>query len=328
MITEARALLADDKPDAAFRLVDDWIDVHERSDNPYLADAYLLRGDAWVARGNEYKALYDYEQIVRDFPASEAFPQAIDREIVIGNRYLNGLKRKIWGMRIDGARPLGEELLVRAQERMPGSELAERAALDLADHYYRERRLDMATDMYDIFLRNFPESAHREHAMERRIFANIARFKGPRYNASGLVEASALIDDYQAEYPIEAERIGLTGALESRIEESAAAQRLENARWYLRRNDLVAARIALERLVRDHRGTVAAEQGELLLVERGWMAAPAAPEPLLRPAEGDGAANGATGGGGSSAGAPDTPSAPPEQAAPPMEEMQPIGSGR
>lgn len=325
VLGRARALLADDNPDGAYRLVDDWLDVHERSDNPYVAEALVLRGDALTARGDEYKALYDYEQVIRDFAGTESFVAAVEREVEIGNRYINGLRRKVWGLRIDNARLLGEELLVRAQERLPGSALAERAALDLADHYYRERRLDLATDMYDIFVRNYPESAHREHAMERRIFSNIARFKGPRYDASGLVEASALMEEFRAEFPLEAERIGLTGALEARIDESAAAQRLESAHWYLRRNDLVAARITLEHLARDHRGTVAAGRAQEILVERGWaepveqavvlpsvVPADTTPGPAV-PAPGDA-----------------VPAAPvPPASDPPMEEMTPVeGPGR
>ncbi len=321
IIAQTRALLADNRPGRAYQLIDDWVDVNERTDNPYLAEALVLRGDARTADGNEYKALYDYEQVIRDYPASQSFVDSVEREIEIGLRYLYGLKRKFLGLRVEDADRLGEELLIRAQERLPGSEQAERAAIELADYYYRERRLDLAVDMYDIFLRNFPNSAHREHAMERRIFANIAKFKGPRYDASGLVEASALIDDYQAEYPLEAERIGITGALEARIDESAAAQRLASAQWYMKRGDFVATRITLERLIDDHRGTVAATQAQKIMEERGWSSEPA--PPFVTPPVEEPQAPTAT------------PSAPPpaaptaaEPAPQPMQEMTPItGSG-
>src|SRR5690606_32200410 len=118
---------------------DGWLEEHEQSDSPLLAQAFLLRGDAVLASGNEYRALYDYERVIIDFPGSPEYARAVERELEIGIRYLHGLRRKLWGIRFAGATDVGEELLVRVQERMPGSALAERAGIELADFYYRTR---------------------------------------------------------------------------------------------------------------------------------------------------------------------------------------------
>ena len=84
---------------------------------------------------------------------------------------------------------------------MPGSLVAEDAAIFLADYYFDKRRLEMASDMYDIFLRNYPSSPHRMHAMQRRVYANIAQFKGPRYDGSLLLESKLLIQRFARDYP-------------------------------------------------------------------------------------------------------------------------------
>ncbi len=61
----------------------------------------------------------------------------------------------------------------------------------------------MAAQTYDVFVQLFPQSAERQRAMQRRVYANVARFKGPRYDALGLIEARVLIRDFAQRYPAE-----------------------------------------------------------------------------------------------------------------------------
>lgn len=77
------------------------------------------------------------------------------------------------------------------------------------------------------------------------MYANIAKFKGPKYDASGLVEAKYLIRSFSDRYPAEAERAGMNDGLVARLDESAAVQMLEVARWYIRRDDPVSAKLTV-----------------------------------------------------------------------------------
>ena len=269
-IAKARTLLADNKASETISLLDPWIDANLLKNSPELPEAYLLRADAKVTEGNEYKALYDYEAVIKGFPDSEQYTRAVERELEIAIKYVHGLKRKWLGMRIVSADDVGEELLVRTQERLPGSELAERAGIELADYYYRTRELKLAADAYEIFLANFPRSRYADKARQRRIYANIARFKGPNYDAAALVDARVLIEEYNRTDPLAAQRAGMTDALVSRLEESIAAQILLRAQWYLKRGDPVSARYNLQRLVAIHPQTVAAKSAVKMLNERGW----------------------------------------------------------
>jgi len=287
VIGRARKALAEGRPSRAKDLLDDWIDANEFSKSELLPEAFLRRGDARVALGREDRALYDYERVIKDYPGTEQFVIALERELEIGLRYLNGLRRRLWGtFRIEDATSIGEELLLRVQERLPGSRLAERAAIELADYYYRERELRLAADAYDIFVMNYPKSEYLQKAMQRRVFANIARFKGPKYDAGGLLEAQILIRDFAMKYPAQAEETGMNDALVARLDESAAAQMIETARWYFVRKDPVSARLVLTRLLRKHPGTIAAGEGATIMQERGWLATP----PTIPAAVAEGAA--------------------------------------
>lgn len=278
IMQRARTLLAQNRPGQARRLLDGFLEKNERLDNPWLAEAFLLRGDAKTADADEYDALYDYEEVIKSFPGTEQFAIAVEREMDIGIRYLGGLKRKFLGLRIDSAYGVGEELLIRVQERLPGSRLAERAGIELADYYYRRRDLKMAAEAYDVFLRNFPQSQYRQKAMQRRIYSNIGRFKGPSYDASGLVESEILIKNFADVYPADAEAAGLNDGLLARLDESAAAQMLDTARWYLRRGDPISARLTIRRLLRKHPASVAAVRGLEIAQEQKWDLVAQAPD--------------------------------------------------
>lgn len=285
-IARARTLIADGKPLLALSILDAWIERQDTIENPLMPEALLRRGDAKVASGDEFEALYDYEDIVKEHVGTPQFAVALEREMEISIRYLNGLKKRWFGMRIESATEIGEELLLRVQERLPGSQLAEQACIALADFYYRTRDLKMAAETYDVFLQNYPNSEYRQRAMLRKIYANIAQFKGPAYDASPLLESQQLITRFAKLYPAEAERAGVNDALAARLDESAGAQMLEVGRWYLRRSDPVSARLTLTRLLAKHPQTVAARKTEALFVEKGWplpTKPEAKPEPKSEP---------------------------------------------
>ena len=275
-LAQAAALIADDRPDEARKLLDPWIEINERIESAWLPRGYLLRGDARVMQGDEYKALYDYEAIIRQFPGSEEYETAVVREMDIAQRYLGGMRRKLWGLiRVEPARRMGEELMIRVQERLPGSRISEEAAIRLAEHYYNMRDLGLAKEMFDIFQRNYPDSEYGKDALLGQIFTNVAQFKGPQYDASGLIEAELLLDRFVRRYPADALRSGIAEGLGSRIDESRAQQILETGRWYISRGDEPSARFVFKRLLRLHPATNAAQTTIRIMEREGWIEKPA-----------------------------------------------------
>ena len=279
LLADARRALAEDRPGAARVILDPWIKANERSGDPLLPRALVMRGDAMTALGDEYNALYDYERVIKEFAATESFTTAVERELNIGVNYVNGLERKFFGLRILDAEDIGEELLIRVQERMPGSRIAERAGIELADYYYRTRQLELASEAYDLFVQLYPRSQYVAKAMERRIYATIARYKGPRYDGSPLLDSQVLVRRFASLYPAQAQAAGIDDALVARLDDSAADELLESARWYLKNNDEVSARFVLKRLLRDRPRSAAAQEAYEFMVDRGWIVAPAEPLP-------------------------------------------------
>lgn len=257
-----RTALAEDRPSEAYRLADRWIDDHPN--HPQLAQAHLLRGDAHTARRDYYDALFDYEVVLRRFPGSEEFNLALEREFEIARLYSMGVRRKLLGLRILTSYGEAEEIFIRIQERAPGSAIGEKASLELGEHYVRQGDMNNAATAYDMFLLNYPRSDRREFAMLRLIQANLATFKGPGFDATGLLEAAQRLRMYQAEFPAAAEKLGALGLL-TRIEESLARKDLLAAKWYEIRDKPVSAAAGYRRVITDYPRTAAAQQALVAL---------------------------------------------------------------
>lgn len=274
LVADARKRLAEDNPAAAQALLDPWIEANRRKGSPYLGDALLTRGDALLAQDREFLALYDYEEICKSHRESDVFTTAVERELDIAIRYAHGLRLRVFGVRWGDPEDILVELFLRISERLPRSQAAERAMIELADYYYREREMAQAKDVYVAYLESFPTGPNAVHARERRINCDIGRFKGPRYNAAALIDARVQIEQFERRYPAEAEAKGLNSGLASRLDESMAAQLLDTAKWYAKVDDEPSARLTLRRLLRDHPLTLSAQRARELMEERGWAEQP------------------------------------------------------
>jgi len=271
VMADATALLAADQPSAAYRVIDRWISDHDHTNNKWLARAYLLHGDALLAMGDELEAMTDYErQIIQKRPQSDEFVTAIERELGIAERYAHGLRRKFLGLRIVKSGDIAEETFIRVQERLPGSALAERAAIDLSDYYYDAGNLTMAATAYDLYVANFPSGPNIERAMERRIRTNVALYKGPQYDGSSLIDAREQTRAFERLFPAQAEKTALDERLVRRLDDALADQMLAGAQWYLKRRDQPSARFMLKRLLQRHPNSPAAADALNLIVEYGW----------------------------------------------------------
>jgi len=254
----ARLALATGEAKRAKAIADAWLERFGL--DPLRPEALLIRGDAKDALGDEYEALFDYEDIARRYPYSAAFVPALEREFGIAQRYVAGLRRKFWGtVRVVNADDDAQEILIRIQERLPGSALAEKAGMALADFYYERRDMELAADAYDLFVQNYPRSRFVDKARLRLIAAYCSGYKGPQFDARGLAEAAVKLRELQATEPLLARQIGAEAIL-LRVYESEADKRLTTANWYWTTGDPISAEREIRALVKKYPRSVATLQ--------------------------------------------------------------------
>jgi tetratricopeptide (TPR) repeat protein len=271
LLAEAAGLIHDGRPGRAREILSKWIRKNNFSDSPWLPTALRLRGDAKLAAGNEWKALYDYEEVVAAFPASPEYVTSVEREFRIGAQYLRGMRRKLFGVRWVGAEAQGVEIMTRVVERLPQTNLAQEAFVELALYFRSRRDLPSAALVAQKFEEHYPDSEMTRAMLLLRIVTNWTRFKGPRYNGAALIETETLARRYLQDYPTDENRATVEG-IRIRVDNSAADHMLEKADWYLRRGDPTSARFTLRRLLRRHPQTSAAAEALQIMERRRWAA--------------------------------------------------------
>ena len=238
----------------AMRLSSIWMTRNKR--HPLIGEAHIIHGDALFAQRYFYESLFDYEIVARDHYGTKAAITANERELEVATMFANGLRKRLWGIRFSDATDEAEELLIRIQERLPRSPLAETAAMELADLYYRRKQMKLANDMYLIFIENYPHSPEIDKARARLIYTRLATYRGPEFNDAGLYDARNELLKLQFMSPRLANTVK-SGALITRIDESLGQKMLRTAQWYMRVNNPIAAEYTVRRLITLHEHTAA-----------------------------------------------------------------------
>jgi len=220
-----------------------------------------------VARGNKYKALYSYEDLLNNYPTSELYTPVLEREYNIADAFLLGYKRKFFGLRILTAEEDALELLDRLQDRQRGSPLAERAGIRIADYHYENGKFPEAIDAYSDFLKRYPYSQYVRKAEIRRAEASLGNFHGVRFDFTPLFDARERLAAIGEAYPQSAEGLQ-TKAIDDRIYQLEGKKELEVARYYWRAGRKHAAAYYYKRVVANWPDTAYAEAARAELSRR------------------------------------------------------------
>ena len=201
--------------------------------NPLMPQVMVLQGDAEVARGNKYKALYSYEEMLLNYPTSELYVHVLQREYTIADAFLNGYKRKFMGIHILPVTEDALQLLDRIQDRQRGSAIAEQAGMRIVDYYYAMGKFQEAYDACSDFLKRYPYSQYVRKAETRRAEAALGNFHGVLFDFTPLYDARERLAGIQDVYPQTAEQVQVP-AIDDRIYQLEGKKELEIARYYWR----------------------------------------------------------------------------------------------
>ena len=182
-------LIKQNKNKEAEELCVAWLMAHKV--HPQRDRALYLNAQALYQYGNRIKAFYYCDELLDEFPDSGYYYPTLEMQYRIADSYLNGYKRRFMKIPTFTAYDEAVEMLFRIQNRSPGSPLAERAMLRTADFYFANRDYDFAADTYAAYVRSYPRSPEVPRARLREALAHYAQFRGPRFDATPLIDARA-----------------------------------------------------------------------------------------------------------------------------------------
>lgn len=268
---------------AARKVLLRWFEVNDRR-APLRDRATFLLAEAYFQSGNRILSFYHFDEVMDLFPESRLYPAALQRQYDIADAFLRGYKSRFLYLPIIGRADEGIEMLFRIQNRAPGSAVAERALLRTADHYYATSQFDLAADAYAEYGKRYPRSPLAAPAKLRQAYAQMAQFRGTRFDPTPIVDARQLLSDLIVTEPDIAQQEGLPSRVE-RIDDAMARKIYHTAEWY-RRTDQLRGAAYLYRLLEvsypNSPDTPAARE-RLARIPEKFLADPL---PTTRPADG------------------------------------------
>lgn len=265
-----------------------WFKSEPNRASPNMDRALMMMGEALARRGNRILAFFYYDQLLDEHPESRLWHLALEKQFDIADAYLDGYRRRILYLPLVPAEDEAVEMLFRIQQRSPGSPLAERALLRTADYYYNDRQYDLAALTYDQYQRSYPRSPELPRVKLRQAFANLAQFRGMRFDATPLIDARAQLMDLVAFWPEYAEQVNAADVVR-RIDETFARKAEDIGHFYGRTGSPGGAAYTFDRLVATYPDSEAAARAakaiERLPSPAGLPADGAAPSDALTPAD-------------------------------------------
>jgi outer membrane protein assembly factor BamD len=233
VLDRAEQLLAQGNFRPARKMLVVWIKAHKERGTALRDRCLFLLGDAFFQSDDRIKAYYYYDELMDEYPESPLFQRALQKQYEIADAYLNGYKRIFLFMRILDSSDEAVEMMYRVRQRAPGSPLAERALLRTADYYFNDRDYDLASDVYGIYIQDYPQSPQVPRVKLRKAFAALAQFRGVNFEATNIIDARLQLVAIQNEYPELAEENNVQTVIEQ-IDSAFAKKLIETAQYYER----------------------------------------------------------------------------------------------
>ena len=216
----------------------EWLKHNKAS--PLRDRALFLNAEALYRYGDRVKSFFYLDELLDEYPESRLYYSALEKQFQIADAFLDGYKSRFLWIPMIERQDEAIEMLYRIQQRSPGSPLAERALLRTADYYYANADYDLAADAYAAYARSYPRSPLIPRVKLRQAFANLAQFRGLRFDATPIIDARAQLTELKTLFPEFAAEQNVDDVI-ARIDEAMARKLYVTGDFYRRTHEPVAA---------------------------------------------------------------------------------------
>jgi len=236
--------------------------VKLKKDFPEIAgpdlDAFI-EAEMLFAKGKFSKASKAYNKLLTEYPESQLYEAALDRQFSIATAFLAGRKRpvlKIFRMRgySQGARIMGS-----ISDRAGDAPIAIKAAVSVAKSLERRGKFNDAYFEWSQISSRWPTGQTGKDALLGMARCKHAAYKGPKYNASELRSAKSYYENFKLRYPKDAEEIGVDKILKQ-ITEQQAEKQFSIGQYYQKVGDKQSANVYYQMVLDNWPESTAAEK--------------------------------------------------------------------
>jgi len=228
-VAEIKKLVNTGQTEAVGRAIDKL-----KKDFPEIAgpdlDAFM-KAEMLFCEGKFVKAVRGYDKFLAEFPESELYEAALDRQFSIATAFLAGQKKPIFKVfKIKGYAE-GEKIMERIGDRAGDAPIGMKAAVAVAQSYERRKKFDEAYDEWSQISSRWPTGQMGKEALLAMARCKHAAHKGPEYDASNLISAKSYYEKFKLLHIKDAEEIDVDKILEQ-IDEQLAYKQFSIGEYY------------------------------------------------------------------------------------------------
>ena len=247
------------------------------------AEARLKLGELLERQGKFEDAFEMYDQLLVKNPESKQFTHALDAMFGIGKRYMNGEKRRLFGVKTFSSNRRAEEMFDTILKRAPFARSAPQVMLFRGMVLERQGKDAEALAAYQQIIERFPSDSVADDAQYQMGYIRLRNVKTGSYDSVDRVRAQESFEDYLNRAPqngkVQQARENLQ-ALESNRRKAS----LDAAKFYEKTGKTKSAVIYYKDILKTHPGTeeatYAKKRLETLKAELGADAVETRPEQI------------------------------------------------
>ena len=213
------------------------------------AEAQYYLGRCEEEEGDYYKAFLEYRKTIQTYPSTARFEEILEREFQLGNHFLAGKKRKLFGTAaILPARDKAAEIFQAIVEDGPFSEYGPLAQYNLGLTHLALQDYEQAVSAFEQVITRYPDSPLVDDARFQITQASLKGTFKPGYDQSPTDQAVRELETFVREYT-ESDLSGEAKARLDGLKERRAQHEYEVGAFYEQRRHFSSALIHYETVV-------------------------------------------------------------------------------
>lgn len=237
-------------------------DVLKHGDASLAEEASILLAESYLGQ-KEYRAAFEqYEDFLKDYPASRWTDRAMQGEVEAAKAALTGAKVRYIHLKWWSGYGFGEKVVEKIVGRRPFSTFAREAQMALSRSYFKRQLYIEAASAYRQYLELFPQSPETPEALMGVGKSTLNDARGPRYNPLPYYRSQSAFEAVVRDYPA-APEAKTAAALDDKAESLLAEHYFLLGKWYLKMQRPQSAAMYFRKVTAEFGDTKWAETAKL-----------------------------------------------------------------
>jgi outer membrane protein assembly factor BamD (BamD/ComL family) len=235
---------------------------------PCLDMDAFIKAEMLFCEGKFTRAVRSYDKFLEEFPTSELYEAAMDRQFAIATGFLGGQKKRVLGVFMMSRYAEGIKIMERISDQAGDAPIAKRAAVAVAQSYEKRGKFAEAYHKWSEISSRWPTGQIGKDALLSMARCKHAAYKGPKFDVSNLISAKSYYENFKLRYPEDAREIDADKILKQ-IDEQLAYKEFSTGEYYQKTGDKQSANLYYQMVVDNWPESTAAKMAKDKMGDEG-----------------------------------------------------------